>query len=82
MDIRILELIEGAKRAEGLTVTDATSGTVITYTAAAGGNDYVVVIGENEIASGSVTVKDMGGEPPFSATLTDAAKQIAAAAAE
>ncbi len=38
---------------------------------------FVVVIGDNEVESGEISVKDMAGGEPFRTTLTDGAKDIA-----
>ncbi len=37
---------------------------------------FVVVIGDNEVESGKITVKDMAGGEPFETTLPDGAKEI------
>ena len=42
------------------------------------GARFVIVIGDNEVESGNVTVKDMAGGEPFATTLTEAADAIAA----
>ncbi len=39
---------------------------------------FAVVIGENEVESGRVTVKDLGGDAPFETTLADGAAAISA----
>ena len=41
------------------------------------GARFVIVIGDNEVESGNVTVKDMAGGDPFATTLTEAADSIA-----
>ena len=55
----------GITAAEGLTLSDATSGTVTTYTAAAaGGNDYEVVIDGSEVVI-TPTPEDFAAIEPF-----------------
>ena len=66
----------------GALVTDATCPKVkmihrIVRKAAEEGR-FVIVIGDNEVESGNVTVKDMAGGEPFATTLTEAADAIAA----
>jgi histidyl-tRNA synthetase len=39
---------------------------------------FAVVIGDSEVESGTVTVKDMAGGEPFETSLADAAKEMAA----